>query len=190
MLNWKSIPKTIDAMDYNVSTITPSTVGISRVRVGRRSEMTTVAQLPAVPTTPEEEVTIADDHVFAASKGFSEVAFDDEKSKWVSESTGGRYSKGSKVSLTLFIPGKSPNLIAWLKNREDVIFLIEDADCDAAGALPIQLGSNCNKVTWEEINGDGLEANADDDAGWTVTISAKSGAPLLFYSGVITEPTP
>lgn len=175
-------------MEYDISTQQATSAGFSRVWYGRRSEMTTIAQLPAAPTTPAEEVTIGDDHVFDTGKGFKQLFFDEDKSEVTAEQVGGKYSKGGKTIAEIFIPGKHPELIAWLKAKEDLIFLIEDSSCGSGSENPIQIGTNCSRVSFDETSFKGENGSSEEDPGITISISSKQDSILLFYGGTITEP--
>lgn len=176
-------------MDFEIGAVSPNTEkGLGTLYFAERSLFTAIAQLPSAPANQEEKVTISDAHTFAGTDGFQKLTFNPKKSNYKSVPTGGDYSRGYEHTLEIVVPGNSKKFAAFLKDNPDIIIVATNVACGGTSQDPVQIGSKCGKVTIKptEYDSKTTEVN-EDDAGWTVTFSAPSGSPSLFYSGVITE---
>lgn len=175
-------------MDFGISNLAEHrSKGVASIWYAERSEFDAIAQLPASPADLAAEVTIADTHTFLTTHGFRQIFVDTKKTRITSTPTGGEYSQGSEVKLATFIPGNAKELVAMLKRRPDLILIVENPGCEGNGQDPIQLGTNCNKVTIATADFDSQTTETGgDDPGWTVEFSCVTAAPLVFYAGTIT----
>lgn len=164
--------------------------GLGRILYCEKADFDTIAQLPASPTTNAEYTTISDAHTFTGTNGFREMFFDSDRSNLGSESIGGKYTSQGKTNMEFFIPGAPDGLLALLRRKPDMIFLVYGSNCGGDAGVPWQLGTYCKGVEYDAAAyaGGTTEVN-DEDPGFTLTISSIQSTHLIKYSGAVTMAT-
>lgn len=162
--------------------VVDKSAGVSHVVLFQELKKMTPAVLPAAPTTLAETVTISDDHAFIApADGFLEGKIDETRSSYEGEDAAGVNVNAFNNKFTFFVPGDNKTVGGWLKQKPDLIVLIEGKAC-GVGAPYVQVGSRCAPARIESYKYKMGSYDGSDVKGYEVTIGNTDGG-VLFYAG-------
>ncbi|UOX35305.1 hypothetical protein LXD69_07240 [Flavobacterium sediminilitoris] len=161
--------------------------GVSEVGVyyGVHSQITTFP-MPLSPGdvgyTFETAVTVTEDIVFAAGKGFGKITVQSDMGEVKVSAPGNKGNKKSKSSFDFYIPGNSKKLLGFIRTFKNVPMVYCVTERDGQKRL---IGDKFNPAYMSEVEGT-TGKGGEDDKGIQFTIEAYS-LPIV-YEGVIQEP--
>lgn len=148
-----------------------------------KGDFTTIQDLPASPTNPEDKYVIASAHVFMTGGRFYEMYTSQQKGQLKYEPLGGEDGNGWKVTFTAFLPGDSKDHTYMANNiRSDWgIFMVPDADgfMNQVGTATCKPSIRLAKDT-ETVTGDGK--------GYTITVECYMPWKIIYGATVSTTP--
>lgn len=164
-----------------------SSPGLGRLWYGELGEFATLSTVPSAPATQEEKVSIEAAHVFSdpVTQGFRLMYTTDTMRNLETERTGGRDSKGNKVTVNAFFPGTSKEFEAFRLDDPLLICIAEPFPCD--GSTKIQIGTACSPARIVEDSWNSATVG-EGEKGYTFKIEAYQSS-LLFYDHDIPQPT-
>lgn len=130
----------------------------------------------------ETGVTVADDIVFDAGKGFAKIMVQADSGEVKTSLVGNKGNKKHKQSFAFYVPGNSKKLLGFLRTCKNIpmAFLVDERDGQRRC-----IGDKFNPAFLSEVEGT-TGKGGEDDKGVQFTIEAYS-IPIV-YEGVIQEP--
>jgi hypothetical protein len=148
-------------------------------------DLETIATVYASPATTEQEVMIDGSHVPKAGEGFVPFWTDPQatENQLTHAMNGEGVSANTMKELTVFYPGKSKKVAAFLKRKPQVIALVPDINC--SDNEYIQIGSKCQPAFIKEWSHAVGNVNNAEKKGYTIVLGAYADS-ILFYNGDLT----
>ena len=147
------------------------------------SDIDNFPELPAAPTTPEEEVTLESitGFTFKTGKNFLKIYSTEETSSVTSEPQGEVDGQSFVNKAKIFYPGSEIECMAFMKavNNNNMVFIFEEA---SGGARRV-IGSKAFPAKCKPSHTTG-EKTADRK-GMTMEIQSFGTTPAPFYTGDI-----
>lgn len=172
-------------MSYAVKNLlTPknNSSGLAEVVLVAPKSWITTLEVPTAPFTNQgDEITIAGDHVFAASKGFAQFQCAPQKNQLDIKPKGDLGSNGQITEVSIFLPGSYAEAHEQVRNlmNTPLVVLVKDSNC--ADELYYQLGCDCMGAY---LTGEFKSGTSKDGAkGYTCNITFDDG-PYI-YKGAI-----
>ena len=140
-------------------------------------------KVPLAPfSAPGDEVTIATDHVFLATRKFAKVQLAPDTNSLTANTVGDKGFKKLSQELTVVMPGSYAEAHEAVKNwiNTPLIVLAPDAECGSA--LFYQLGSPCIGAYIEPTFNTGTTADGRKGYEFKITYS---GSYIQIYAGTI-----
>lgn len=139
---------------------------------------------PEAPfTNPGDEVTVATDHEFLATKGFVKVLLAPEKNQLTGKTIGDKGFAKLDVELDVFFPGSYPVVHEFVKNviNTPLIVLVKDSECSEE--MYYQLGCDCIYAYMSVDFSTGTTKDGNKGYNGKITYQTSS---ILIYKGEIT----
>jgi len=178
-------------MDFGITLKTAgvnTTPGLGNVWYAELSEFNVLASVFATPSSQAEKVTIDGDHTFTVgTDGFRLMYTTAEKRDLESAGIGEEDSKGRMVEVLCFFPGTSAEFEAFLLDDPELICVVEPFPCNGTNRL--QIGTSCAPAKIAPDHSFKAGTVKEGVKGYEFKIRSYQPS-LLFYQGVITEPTP
>jgi len=142
-----------------------------------------LANVPAEPVNKEDEVIISADHTFVDEEagGWKRAYIDEEKADALFRDEGGISVNALKAALTIFIPGDSAKLAAFLKDKPRLVVLVPPLNCAGPGKK-VQIGTHCSPAKIVSYQMGMGKYDGSEGKGFTVEIMAMQDR-ILFYTG-------
>ena len=139
---------------------------------------------PAAPfSLPGDEITIKEDHVFKAGKGFLNFQLAPQKNSLSYATIGDLSLSRQNAELKIFISGSYKEVHEAIKNliNTPLIVLIKDANCDEN--MYYQLGCDCSKAYLAASFTTGT--TKDGVKGYEATLTYDGGPQI--YEGIVDQ---